>query len=66
MLEDKKRNSFREFAFIAIYLIITWYFSKFILQAFGEKPHTVQTLAVFVFCSLFCASGKLFKYLIFQ
>ncbi len=64
MLEDKKRNSFREFAFIAIYLIITWYFSKFILQAFGEKPHTVQTLAVFVFCSLFCASGRLFKYLI--
>ncbi len=56
--------SLRKFIFTLAYVICIWLLSTFLLQAFGEKPHTVQTLAVFVFCSFFCASQKTFKYLV--
>lgn len=47
-----------------LYFLLLWYASKHLLQAFGEKPHTVQTLALCVFASIFCAYKQTYWLLI--
>ena len=62
---ENNKSLLKQILFILVYSIFIWFLSKFILQAFGEKPHRVQTLAVFIFCSFFCAYKTTFKYFIF-
>lgn len=63
-LSEMGGGKIKEFVWFVFYFILLWWASKFSLQAFGEKPHTVQTLAVCIFASIFCSHKKTFRYLI--